>query len=238
MTTEQAKEVLRIYRRGVDDPLDPELVSALELVKRDPELRSWYDEQSAIHDSLRTRLRALPVPDDLHRRIVAGNRRSMWRSPLLLSAAAALVLFIGIALLWEAQQPRYAFSTFRQKMVRTAMGGYPMPLMTNDLKAIRSYIRSQNGHADYALTPTLQKMPGEGGVVFPWHSRTVSLVCLDGGKGRDIFLFVIDRKAVTSPPSSREFATIGRLPTASWVDGDKVYILATKGDDTFLRSLL
>jgi hypothetical protein len=238
MTPQEAREILRMYRRGIDDPSEPEVRAALELVRQNPELRRWYEEQSAVHDAIRTRLRSIQPPDHLPQRIIAKGRHNLWRVPLVWAAAAAVILFIAIAAVLEGQKPRYAFTAFRQKMVRTAMGGYDMPLMTNDLAAIRSYIRAQNGHGDYTLTAPLQKLSGRGCVVFPWHSRPVSLVCLDGGQGRDIFLFITDRNSVTGAPSNREFKTIGRLPTASWSDGNKLYILAAKGDDAFLRSLL
>jgi hypothetical protein len=113
-----------------------------------------------------------------------------------------------------------------------------MPLMTNDLGAIREYVKARNGHGDYELTPGLSRLQGTGAVVFPWHSRTVSLVCLNGGKGKDVFLFVVNRKDLADPPSSQQVETIGKLATASWVQQDKIYVLATKGDDAFLRSLL
>jgi len=238
MTPDQAREVLRIYRRGVDDPADPDIAEALRMVHADSDLNKWYEEQSALQQSVRSAFRTIAPPEHLQRRILAGPRRAIWQMPVVWAAAAAILIFVGIAAFLQTQRSPYSFAQFRQKMVRTAMGSYDMPMMTNDLTAIRAYVGSKQGHADYHLTPALEKLSGVGAVVFPWHSRTVSLVCLSGGPDKDVFLFVIDRKAIRETPNAPQFATIGRLPTVSWTEGEKVYLLATKGDESFLRSLL
>jgi len=240
MTPERAREILSIYRPGVDAATDPEIAQAMELLKSDAELRQWFDQHCALQKSIRAKFRQIAVPTGLGNQIILQKPRvpSRWRSPVIWAAAAAIILFVAIGMILQGQQPRYSFVSFRQKMVRTAMGNYDMPLLTNDLGAIREYIKSRNGHADYVLTPSLAKLPGEECVVFPWHSRTVSLVCLNGGQGKDVFLFVVNRKDLSNPPSSRQVETIGKLATASWVQQDKIYVLATKGDEAFLQTLL
>ena len=240
MNREEAKEILALYRPGIDDPNEPDIAAALELTKEDAELARWFAEQSALYNATRQKLKELPVPDQLLERILANPGRTplLWRSPLLWAAAAAIILFAGLAMLLRRENTEYTFAAFRSKMVRTAMRNYDMPLMTNDLAVIRTYLTTNKGHGDYVLTQPLSKLPGEGCVIFPWHSRTVSLVCLDGGQGRDVFLFVINRNAVADPPARTEIQTVGKLPTAAWTEGNKAYLLATRGNEQFLRSLL
>ena len=240
MNREEAKEILALYRPGIDDPTEPEMAAALELVRQDAALARWFEERSALYTATRQKFKEVPVPDQLLERILASPRRTheSWRSPLLWAAAAAILLFIGLTTFLRLGQIQYTFAAFRSKMVRTAMRNYDMPLMTNDHAVIRTYLKTNNGHGDYILTPPLDKLPGLGCVIFPWHTRTVSLICLDGGQGRDVFLFVINRTAVADPPSGTEIRTVGKLPTAAWSEGDKTYLLATKGNEQFLRSLL
>jgi len=240
MNREEAKEILALYRPGIDDPAEPDLAAALELARQDADLARWLDQRSALYNATRQKFKEVPVPDQLLERILINPRRTpeLWRSQLLWAAAAAIALFIGVTTLLHRENREYTFAAFRSKMVRTAMRNYDMPLMTNNLAVIRTYLTTNNAHGDYVLTPPLAKLPGEGCVIFPWHSRTVSLVCLDGGQGRDVFLFVINRNAVADPPKSREIQAVGKLPTAAWSEGDKTYLLATKGDERFLRSLL
>jgi len=240
MTPERAREVLFAYRPGVDSATDPDVALALETLKHNPELQKWFEDHSATQSSIRAKFREIGVPPGLANRIILQKPKtpSRWNARIVWAAAAAVILFIGIALAIQGQRPSYSFAAFRQKMVRTAMGNYDMPLMTNDLGAIREYVKARNGHGDYELTPGLARLPGTGAVVFPWHSRTVSLVCLNGGKGKDVFLFVVNRKDLADSPSSQQVETIGKLATASWAQQDKIYVLATKGDEVFLRSLL
>lgn len=239
MNRQEAKEILALYRRGIDDPSESDVAAALELAKRDPELALWLEQQSSLYTATRQKFKGVPVPDQLLERILANPRRTpeWWRSPLLWAAAAVIALLVG-GMLLRTEKTEYTFAAFRSKMVRTAMRNYDMPLMTNDLAVIRTYLTTNQAHGDYVLPQPLSKLPGEGCVIFPWHSRTVSLVCLDGGQGRDVFLFVINRTAVADPPTTTEIQAVGNLPTAAWTEGDKTYLLATKGNEQFLRSLL
>jgi len=240
MNREEAKEILTLYRPGIDDPSEPDIAAALDLAKEDAELARWFAAESALYKATREKFKEVAVPNELLGRLLSTPRRraEWWRSPVLWAAAAAILLFVGVMISLPSGEKGYTFGAFRSKMVRTAMRNYDMPLMTNNLAVIRTYLTTNNAHGDYVLTPALAKLPGEGCVIFPWHSRTVSLVCLDGGQGRDVFLFVINRTAVADPPADKEIQTVGKLPTAAWTEGDKTYLLATKGDERFLRSLL
>ena len=240
MSSEQAKEILALYRPGIDDPAEPEIAEALQLTRQDPELRRWFEQHSAVYAATRQKFQEIPVPGHLLDQILRSPKRTIewWHSPIVWAAAAAIVILIGVAFLLHAPNTGYSFAAFRSRMVRTAMRNYDMPLMTNDLTVIRTYLATNNAHGDYVLTPALAKLPGEGCVFFPWHSSTVSLVCLDGGEGRDVFLFVINRAALTDAPARPQIQTVGKLPTAGWSRGDKTYLLATKGDELFLRGLL
>src|SRR5436305_860839 len=137
MNREQAKEILALYRPGIDDPAEAEVAAALELCKQDPELARWFEEQSALYTATRRKFKAVPVPDRLLERILATapQARQWWRSPLLWAAAAAILLFVGVTTLLRGER-EYSFVAWRSKMVRTAMRNYDMPLMTNDVGVI------------------------------------------------------------------------------------------------------
>jgi hypothetical protein len=238
MNRNEAKEILALYRRGIDNPADPEFAEALELVKHDRELASWFEQQSAVYEATRQKFQAIEAPSELVGWILSGRKRRnhWWRSPVIWGAAAAIAILIAIVV--RDGSPKHSFAAYRSRMVRTAMSNYGMPLMTNDLAAIRSYLTTNNAHGDYVLPAALAKLPGQGCVAFPWHDRPVALICLDGGPKRDVFLFVINRKDLSDPPKQRELTKIGPLPTASWSDDKKTYLLATKGDEQFLQTLL
>jgi hypothetical protein len=58
----------------------------------------------------------------------------------------------------------------------------------------------------------------------------------------DLFLFVIDRSALTDAPANSPetplSGRISRLATVSWTSGRKTYLLAGLGDETFVREHL
>jgi hypothetical protein len=239
MTRDQAKEILALYRPNIDDASEPDVAQALESVKADPELARWFEEHCALYSVTRQKFQAIAVPAELPGWILAGRRqRPQWWRAKVVWAAAAVLIGLLLVVLSQQSSPKNTFAAYRSRMVRTAMSNYGMPFMTNDLSAIRSYLATNHAHGDYVLPPALAKLPGQGCVILPWHERTVSLICLDGGASRDIFLFVINRNDLSDPPRSRELAKIGNLATASWSDVDKTYILATKGNEEFLKKLL
>ena len=53
MTTEQAKELLAVYRPGTADESDLIFAEALALAKSDPELKKWFEESIAFDRGVR-----------------------------------------------------------------------------------------------------------------------------------------------------------------------------------------
>src|SRR5882724_4975437 len=94
---QRAKEILRLYRPGTLDALDPQMAEALQEVQRDPALADWFNQQCGVCIALRSKLKQIEVPPDLKRKILLGNigrRRviSLRRPAPILAAAAALAL--------------------------------------------------------------------------------------------------------------------------------------------------
>ncbi|TAK93426.1 MAG: hypothetical protein EPO07_18145 [Verrucomicrobia bacterium] len=56
----------------------------------------------------------------------------------------------------------------------------------------------------------------------------------------DLYLFVADRSTIPDAPTGNRLQVeqVNRLTTASWTVGEKVYVLAAEGDETFLRRFL
>jgi hypothetical protein len=73
MTLPEAKTLLSTHRPGLD-PVEPAVAEALQLVAEQPELKEWYELNSAFQRSVRHTLRHLPVPQDLKRRLLAQPR--------------------------------------------------------------------------------------------------------------------------------------------------------------------
>jgi hypothetical protein len=237
----EAKRILIAHRPGRDSANDPDIVAALEQARRDPALAQWWQQQQAFHASMKKGFGEIPVPEELRGRIRQHAKVvpfPWWQQPQAWAAAAAVVLLIGLAaIFWKSGAPEGTFSTFRSRMVRNVLRQYRMDIQTNDMASIRQFLAAKNAPADYKLSSKLAQLPPMGAGVISWQTSRASMVCLDAGPTGTAFLFVVNRADVKKPPgASPEFAQVNKLMTASWVEGEKVYLLAFPGEaETFKK---
>ena len=241
MNKDQAKDVLLLYRPGTDDREDPEIAQALEMVKRDPELATWFAQHCAFQEAAAGAFERIPVPEGLRQQILSERKAHFslgFKKPIavLAVAVAAILVSLGLTRYYSRPTENNSFSNFRSRMASKILREYPvMDLKTNDLDAIRSFLVAK-GDGNYTLPAQLKQASGTGCAIFPWHGKKVSMICMNSGKNAapmtpDVFLFVVDRSAVQDPPpdNAPEKAPVGKLATASWTSGDKIYVLAASG---------
>jgi uncharacterized membrane protein YbaN (DUF454 family) len=249
MDSQRAKEILLLYRPGASDANDPEFADALEQAERDPELARWFEAHCARQSLVRHQLKHISVPQELRQRIldqVAGHSKIVWwRRPSFhaLAAAAAIVLVAGLAWFWTRSNGGNSFADYRDQIVRGVQRFYDannMDMLTNNLTEIRAYLAQNSAPSDYVLTKPMEKLPGIGCNVLKWRSNKVSLVCLDSGNKNILYLFVVDRSAVSDPPRTDppQFVRIRKLMSASWSHEGRIYILAASGEEDVLRRFL
>src|SRR6185295_12013962 len=97
MNNQEAKFILGAYRPDGSDATDPMFAEALTMVERDPELRDWLERQRAFDRAVAAKVRAIVPPAELREAILAGGRASRprrlwWTNPVVLVAAAAMVV--------------------------------------------------------------------------------------------------------------------------------------------------
>ena len=105
MDSRKAKEILLLYREGVDDD-DPQFAAALEQAEHDPDLAEWLHHQQHSYTAVRTKLREIEPPPDLRGKILAGQPmllRPTNVSPWL-KLAASILIFAGVAV-WFSWHP-------------------------------------------------------------------------------------------------------------------------------------
>lgn len=244
MNSEQAREILIGYRPGVDDAADPEIREALAALQRDPALAAWFNEHRALQSAIAAKFKKFPPPPDLKaqilRKVPAPGKIIRWNRPVLWAAAATILLSLTFAALHTPSAGKTDFQSFRDRMVQKTLRDYRMDMVTNDLPAIRQYLAAKNAHADFTLPPALAKLPGQGCAVLKWHDQTVSLVCLEPAPNQTLYLYIIDRKAIESDPTTNtpRLEHVKKLAVASWTDENKDYLLAGFGDEQSLRKFL
>lgn len=249
MNANEAENILLLYRPGTADADDPQIATALALAKLDPELARWLEAHCARQLVIGEKFRSLPVPAGLKEQILsehaAKGRPIFWRPHAWLAAAAAILLLGALAWFWFPK-PGDPLALYQDQMVSLALRGYAMDLQTNDPAQIRRYLAQRQSPSDYVLPAALQKTVVAGCAVANWQAAKVSMICfrtgqpLAPGAQSDLWLFVVDRTALDLKAGSEvpQFSKISRLITATWTQGDKLYLLGTEGDAQTLRQYL
>jgi len=246
MNRDTAKEILLIHRPGVDDPFEPDTAAALAMAKTDPELQLWLDSHQANQNAISDAFAHVKVPEGLKEQIVSETRARMRetarRKLLLQSVGVAFALLLAFVMLWPDSGVN-DYNKFRNRMVGDVQRAYPqMDLETSNPAEIRNYLASK-GYGNYQLPGNLDKTVPTGCKLLRWHNEPVTMICYTSGttsnsKAPDLFLFVLDRKAVKLPRSAASIETVGNLATATWITEKKVYLLAGQGDSAFLKKFL
>lgn len=241
MNSAEAKKILILYRPGIDEQ-DPDVRAALKVVETDPELRQWLEEHKRFQAAVRSKFQEIAVPGDLRERILAKKKivRPSFASPraMLLASAALIIFFAVIAVLFKPKASD-RFTDYEGRMVRGALREYRMDLVTNDLAQIRLAMAARGAPSQFRLPKGLSKLPVVGGGALKWHSNPVTMVCFDRGDKKMLFFFVLSRSAVKDSPALKpELTHISRLQSASWTEGDNVYVLAGPEESNFLQKYL
>jgi len=242
VTETEAKVILRAYRPWVDDAQDAEVATALAVVRANPEGQRWFEEHCARQIELRAKLQGIKAPEALRQQILSEQRMAVplpwWQRRAVVAMLACVVIGFALVSIWRTIGPVGAedlsFAGYRQRMVRTALRAYGMDLETNDVAQVRSFLAAQRAPADFVLPAALAQPPAVGCGVLSWQGKPVTMVCfrtgrpLEAGSKSDLFLFVIAGKDVkgSADLAEKQFAKVSDLATASWRDGDKVYVLA------------
>jgi uncharacterized membrane protein YbaN (DUF454 family) len=239
MTSEEARQVLLLYRPDTADARDPEVAAALAQAARDPELQRWFDQHREFQGTLRQKFDALPVPEDLKDAILAGRKivrpAFWWQQPAWLAAAAAIAIMIGLGALWLRPKQAERFSFYRARMVRVVLHEYQMDIVTNDLRRVRQYLAVKGAPADFPVPKSLAQLNITGGGRIPWRRDAASMVCFERADKQMLFLFVIDRGVINGEPEAPKATKIGALQTVSWTHGANSYVLAGPDDEEFLK---
>ncbi len=241
----EAREILRLYRPGTERDEDPQMTAALKLARQDTELGQWLESHGAFYLAMRNKLKEIPVPADLKRNIlredaVRRGRIVELRNAVLPLAAAAAIILLAVGM-WSyfTGETTQDFAACRERLVKQSQRGYAMTMTNTNLEAIHSFLLAKHC-PDYVLTKPLARLPGEGCTTLEWHDRKVSMVCLKADGNKELFLFVMDGAKLRHTPAAgaAEYSQVHRLMTASWTEGDKIYILAGPGSEAELKQYL
>ena len=240
MTHAEAKQILLLYRPGIDDN-EPEIREALRFAETDAELKAWLEGHKEFQRAAKQKFQKISVPENLRTKILTQQKivrpQFAFRN-VALAIAAIVVLFLGLTVLFYPKNSN-RFAEYESRMVRGVLREYHMDLVTNDLSQIRLSMAAHGAPSEFALPRGLEKLQVVGGGALKWRSNPVTMVCFNRGDGQMLFFFVLDRAAVKdSPEKTPQIRTINRLQSASWTRGDKIYVLAGPEEPNFAQKYL
>lgn len=238
MNRDEAKEILLLYRPGTADADDPAVAEAIAFARQDPDLAAWFKQHQAFQKAMRAKFREIETPGHLKLAVLTETKiirpAVWWQRPAWLAAAAAIALLLGYLAFWQRPYIPDHFVDFRNMMVGKAEGLYEMDWQTSDMEQLRRRFAEKGAPADYRLPPGLQKAQLLGGVKLSWRTHPVSMVCLRTPDKTNVWVFVTDRSALKDPPpAQRKLEKVDRLKTASWTEGDRIYVVAAPDESGF-----
>jgi hypothetical protein len=244
MTREEAQEILLLYRPGQPAEADAAMTEALRLAERDAELKRWLEQHLEFQANVAKQMRAIETPADLKARIMAGAtptpkvaRRFTPRQILAIAASIIVVLTLGDWGLSRRGEDAPTFANFRSRMTSFALRTYEMDIVTNNPAAVRGYLATHGAPADFGLTAGLAKLPVKGGGRLTWQNQPVAMMCFNLADDQTAFMFVMDQKAVITPPPPFEIDARKNFSSVSWTKDGKVYLLAAAKRPDVLAAL-
>lgn len=245
MDNREAKFILSAYRPRGQDANDPRFAEALEQVRRDPILERWFRESVAFDMTTADKLRAIEIPTDLRDNILAGvkvSREARWKKRVgQWAVAAAVVLSAALGtLIWHNTRPAHLAgwqnaaldvisSLVRNESKFDAQSRQPSELV--------DWLRANHALVTGKIPDNLNKLTSIGCKTFSWNGAPVSVICFmrpDGG----VIHLVATRAVGEQRKAGAQLVQQGEWTTATWREGDMLYMLALEGSRDQLRSYL
>src|SRR5712692_1374579 len=261
MDNQEAKFILSAYRPGGQDASNPRFAEALEQARRDPMLERWFRDSVAFDSVMTEKLRAVEVPADLREDILAGvkvsrplrwpvplgkiSRPLRWPTPLIgwaIAAALLVAAIIGSLTFRETTKPRLSGWQTQSLSTITSLihGRSGFDAQSNSASQLVNWLQTNQAPVASRLPTNLETLESLGCKAFLWNEKLVSVICFrrpDGG-----LIHLVITKASAAPDhalkGNPELIQHGQWATATWREGDKVYMLALEGSPDQLRTYL
>jgi hypothetical protein len=252
MDNREAKFILNVYRPGGQDANDPRFAEALEQARHDPILQHWFDDSVAFDAVMTEKLSATPVPSDLRESILTGvkvtrpentrgwkNRWHKWA----IAAAVVLSATLGV-LIWHDTRPApvagWQLQALDAILSSIARNESHFDVISRNPADLMKWLRENSAPAGKKLPNDLDRLPSIGCKTFFWRGKPVSLICFTLPEGRTVHL-VMTNVSTESDRAIKHAAKViqqGDWATATWREGDMIYMLALEGSRDDLRSYL
>jgi hypothetical protein len=248
MDNQEAKFILNAYRPDGQDADDPRFAEALAQARRDPLLERWFRESVAFDAAMTEKLCAVVPPPGLRESILAGakvSRPLRWSRPALkwaLAAALLVAAIIGSLILRDATRPQLAdWQTEALQTVSSLVNGRSkFDAESHSAANLIAWLKTNRAPAAERLPENLEKLQSLGCKTFSWNGLPVSVICFTRHDGGLIHLVTTHASAAAGRTlrAERKLVQQGPWTTATWREGDMIYMLALEGSRDQLRAYL
>jgi hypothetical protein len=244
----EARFILNAYRPSGQDGGDPHFAEALEQAQRDPGLARWFSESIAFDAAITEKLCSTAVPDDLRESILVGvkvSRAPRWKNRQRRWAIAAAVILAAIVapLAWYSMRPAHlaGWQSAALDVISSLVSNQSrFDAESRNPNDLIGWLRANHVPAGEKLPDNLDKLASMGCKTFLWHGKPVSVICFARPDGGLIHVVIVNVSAASRRATGPKPKLIqqGRWATATWREGDLIYMLALEGSRDQLRSYL
>jgi len=249
MDNREAEFILSAYRPGGQDANDPRFSEAIEHARRDPILQRWFGESVAFDAGMTEKLCGVPVPGDLRESILAGakvSRVPRWKKPFRKWAIAAVVVLSATlgSLIWYNVRPARLAGWQNEALgviASLVRQESRFDAQSHDVGELLAWLRANNAPTAQKLPDNLDKLSTLGCKTFSWNGIPLSVICFmrpDGGLIHLVTMNVPVPAPDRAPRQLAKFVQRGDWATATWSQGDRVYMLVLEGSPDQLPSYL
>ncbi len=242
MDSQEARAILGVYREGCGIT-DQRFEQALKQTEVDLELNRWWTEEQTLDRIISAKIQSTHIPAGLKERLAAVPRpepaRSFkWQRAALLAAA----LFIALAVFFRAARTapaaRGSLADYSDEMVSFVKVDPSLELKSSELPRLTNFLQKAGAPSSLQLPKPLQNMPPVGCRTLRFRGHDVALICFHSGDGRLLHMFVLNRSAFPEmrPGDGPRYSSQGEWTTATWVQGNEIYMVTMQGDRTQLQN--
>jgi hypothetical protein len=243
MNNAEAKFILHGYRPSGADAGDATFSAAVDQAKNDPALGAWFARQQAFDAAISAKFAQVTAPADLRAAILAGGRvtaasttrRSWWRQPVWLAAAAGLAVLLATGVvLWPKRAAGFGEFALADARLSAIHGGHGHE--SNELQTLLNDPALKLGQK---LPINFANLHETGCRTITFQGRDVLELCFkrNGVYFHAYFARVADfpRVAMNTAPTLEDR---GSTSLASWRDGEHLIVVVSNTGRKNLEALL
>ena len=256
MDNKTAKEILSAYRPNGTDALDEKLHEALQHAERDPELKTWFEEERRFDKMATSALQDIDVPAEGKEHLLKMLEMEDSSPPPQpnkvthfgrwgIGLAALLVLGLFLPKAFDKLSPdlplpeEYVVSKENFSLAQLIHNAMPLHLHDNDPQVLADWLVSRGAPVPKTFSDVYQQAIAQGCKVFETsEGGTISLVCFKVD-GEILHAFVFDEKArALLDHPTRQWWREGEWNMMAIHDGTQLIALATHADRARIEQML